>query len=291
MISVIIPLYNKEVIVKRSIESVLSQDYEDFEVIVVNDGSTDKSAEIVRKIKDPRVRLIEQTNSGPSAARNTGIKNAKGDWLYFIDADDEIEQGTLLHFHELIQKFLEADMFLGEIYINDGKKKWLYCKYKDGFVKNIFKAHALGLTAQCSGSTIYRKEICLEYPYNEQIHRYEDLDCLFRKYRKASLYLTSRPVACINTNHSAASKGKNDISEDFVGHLNFKNKVFWERMSLYKLFIEERELYFEQIRKLYPCLFYRYDYFLFYKLLGWLKSYKPLWKCYLRISGFSQFIN
>ena len=60
MISVIIPLYNKEPIIERSLHSVLSQDYEDFEVVVVNDGSTDRSADIVRSINDPRIRLIEQ---------------------------------------------------------------------------------------------------------------------------------------------------------------------------------------------------------------------------------------
>ena len=77
MISVIIPLYNKEPIIERSLQSVLSQDYDDFEVVVVNDGSTDRSADIVRSINDPRIRLIEQENGGPSKARNTGTKKAK----------------------------------------------------------------------------------------------------------------------------------------------------------------------------------------------------------------------
>ena len=73
MISVVIPLYNKEAIIKKSIESVLTQDYDDFDVIVVNDGSTDNSVEIVKAIHDPRITLIEQENGGPSKARNTGV--------------------------------------------------------------------------------------------------------------------------------------------------------------------------------------------------------------------------
>ena len=100
MISVIIPLYNKEPIIERSLQSVLSQDYDDFEVVVVNDGSTDRSADIVRSINDPRIRLIEQENGGPSKARNTGTKNARGEWILFLDADDELLPGAELFFSE-----------------------------------------------------------------------------------------------------------------------------------------------------------------------------------------------
>ena len=102
MISVIIPLYNKEQIIEKCIQSVLTQDYDDFEVVIVNDGSTDRSAEIVKRIDDSRIRLIEQENGGPSKARNIGVKNAKGDWIVFLDADDEFLLGALNYFRSLI---------------------------------------------------------------------------------------------------------------------------------------------------------------------------------------------
>ena len=105
MISVIIPLYNKEPIIERSLQSVLSQDYDDFEVVVVNDGSTDRSADIVRSINDPRIRLIEQENGGPSKARNTGTKNAKGEWILFLDADDELLPGAMRMFSTTIESY------------------------------------------------------------------------------------------------------------------------------------------------------------------------------------------
>lgn len=124
MISVIIPLYNKEPIIERSLQSVLSQDYDDFEVVVVNDGSTDRSADIVRSINDPRIRLIEQENGGPSKARNTGVKNAKGEWILFLDADDEMLPGALEFFSKKIQNHTDVDMFLGEVIVNNGKKEY-----------------------------------------------------------------------------------------------------------------------------------------------------------------------
>jgi glycosyltransferase involved in cell wall biosynthesis len=88
-ISVIIPLYNKAAHVRRAVASVLAQDCDDFEVIVVNDGSTDHGEEVVWQISDPRVRLIYQENRGPGAARNAGIRAARSNILAFLDADDE----------------------------------------------------------------------------------------------------------------------------------------------------------------------------------------------------------
>lgn len=89
LVSVVIPLYNKEPHIKRAIDSVLTQKVQDFEIIIVDDGSTDKSAEVVKGFTDPRIRLIQQENAGVSAARNRGIKDAKADLIAFLDADDE----------------------------------------------------------------------------------------------------------------------------------------------------------------------------------------------------------
>lgn len=82
MFSVVIPLYNKELSIKNTIESVLKQTFQDFEILVVNDGSTDNSAEIVEQIDDSRIRLIHQANQGVSAARNKGIEKAKFEYPY-----------------------------------------------------------------------------------------------------------------------------------------------------------------------------------------------------------------
>lgn len=86
--SIIIPLYNKENFITTAIESVLSQSYRNFEIIVVDDGSTDDSVARVKTISDHRIKMIRQANNGVSSARNRGIELAKGELICFLDADD-----------------------------------------------------------------------------------------------------------------------------------------------------------------------------------------------------------
>lgn len=87
-ISVIIPAYNAELTIKHTIKSVLKQTFTDFEIILINDGSTDRTAEIVREIQDDRIKIFSYQNGGLPVARNRGIDNATGDYLTFLDADD-----------------------------------------------------------------------------------------------------------------------------------------------------------------------------------------------------------
>lgn len=99
-IAVIIPTYNRAGLVERAIESVLEQSMTDFELIVVDDGSTDDSVERLSAIDDPRLRVIEQENRGVCAARNTGIEAATAGFVTWLDSDDLAEQGWLAFFVE-----------------------------------------------------------------------------------------------------------------------------------------------------------------------------------------------
>lgn len=97
MVSVIVPIYNAEKYLSECISSVLSQSYKDFELILIDDGSTDRSLNICNEFakKDLRITVVHQENSGVSAARNNGLKNTKGEFVAFVDSDDYVEKNWL----------------------------------------------------------------------------------------------------------------------------------------------------------------------------------------------------
>lgn len=125
MISVIIPVYNKEEYLRQCVDSVLAQNYRDLEILLVDDGSTDESLSICRAYEkeDSRVRVIEKENGGASSARNLGIEEAKGEYIGFVDADDWIEPGM----YETLQAFLSDNeeypfaQLMSRNYAPDGK--------------------------------------------------------------------------------------------------------------------------------------------------------------------------
>lgn len=90
LVSIIVPVYNMEVFVEECLKSILNNTYTNFELIIVNDGSTDNTLEIVSKFKDPRIQIINKENGGAASSRNVGLNIAKGEYIIFIDADDVI---------------------------------------------------------------------------------------------------------------------------------------------------------------------------------------------------------
>jgi len=123
-VSVIIPLYNKALYIGRAIRSVLRQTFQDFEIIVVDDGSTDGGAATAQSFEDERIRVITQTNRGSSAARNTGILAARSDLVAFLDADDTWNKDFLQTVLDLHEAYPQAVMF-ATAYLKDfsGKKR------------------------------------------------------------------------------------------------------------------------------------------------------------------------
>ena len=129
MISVIIPLYNKELFIERTIKSLLSQTFKEFEAIFVDDGSTDKSPQIVENIHDNRIKLVRKENGGPSSARNLGVERAKYDWILYLDADDCLLPNALELFVKYINKVGSYDCIFGNFYYEKNGKRELYSNY------------------------------------------------------------------------------------------------------------------------------------------------------------------
>ncbi|MET3035628.1 glycosyltransferase family 2 protein [Chryseobacterium sp. NRRL B-14859] len=121
MFSIVIPLYNKELSIKNTIESVLKQTIQDYEIIVVNDGSTDRSLEVVQKINDGRIKIIDKENEGVSATRNRGIEEASFEWIAFLDGDDIWRSNHLQIVSEMIKQYPEERLFATSFDYSDGR--------------------------------------------------------------------------------------------------------------------------------------------------------------------------
>lgn len=122
-ISVIVPVYNVQNYLERCIESVLNQTFKNFELILVNDGSTDNSLNICKRYKkDNRIKIISQKNKGLSAARNKGLELAQGEYVSFIDSDDFVEKDYLKLLFENINKY-STDIAMCEYFLTNEKGK------------------------------------------------------------------------------------------------------------------------------------------------------------------------
>lgn len=128
MITIIVPVYNAEKTLNRCIESILSQTFQDWELLLIDDGSTDISAEICDEYaaKDQRIRIFHKKNGGVSSARNLGLDYAKGEWVVFVDADDFIKELYLTHLLEHSQKQVDLVISYAEIHNGNDIKKELY---------------------------------------------------------------------------------------------------------------------------------------------------------------------
>lgn len=166
-ISLIVPIYNVDKYIERCIESVLKQTLEDFELILIDDGSTDKSSEICNKYKekDRRVRVKYKTNGGVSSARNEGIDMAIGEYIGFLDPDDYLDIDALDYLYNIAQQY-QSDIacYRMKIYINETLQSDMY-EYEEIHVytgEEIIKEYTLsGKFLYSSCNKIYSKKLFL----------------------------------------------------------------------------------------------------------------------------------
>lgn len=187
-VSVVIPLYNKERHIERALRSVCSQSLRELEVIVIDDGSTDDGAEIVKnyieQYEEGRIQLIKQKNAGVAAARNAGIERATAEMVAFLDADDEWQPGFLEKISQLREAYPQAGAYVTayEVIQENGERrkpklKALPSPPWEGLISNYFQTCALGDPPISSSSICVPKSVFYQvgfFPEGEQLG--EDLD-------------------------------------------------------------------------------------------------------------------
>ena len=168
MISVVIPLYNKENQIADTIRSVLAQTCQEYEIVIVDDGSTDRSVDVIKSIKDSRIRIIQQTNAGVSAARNRGIEETRGEFIAFLDADDEWKTDYLSTQMNLVKKYPHCDIFATNYEFRDSQGKVfptiinrLPFIQNDGELTNYFEVASCSHPPLWTSAVMVRKQAIL----------------------------------------------------------------------------------------------------------------------------------
>lgn len=208
MFSVVIPLYNKSLTIEKTISSVLAQTYKDFEIVIVNDGSTDDSIGVINRFtNDPRIKIFHQKNQGVSAARNRGVAESKYEYIAFIDGDDEWKAGFLQKMKEAIEKFPNAGMYGSSSLHIDLKSGEMVDttlnRYKDKIqIVEYFENPA---TMSHTSATVISKEIFMGIDKNGEgfpvgMKVCEDWTCFFRIALQAPVVYVGQALGIRNNN-------------------------------------------------------------------------------------------
>lgn len=255
MISIIVPLYNKAATIERCIKSVLAQTYDDWELLIIDDGSTDASSEIVDKYSgNEKIHYHYKKNGGVSSARNLGIKLAKGEWITYIDADDYFLPEALQILFELtfkMQTKISAANFLKE---NNGSRRKVCIGKKECVIKNNYKAWFFRFCFPRAGAALFHNSILKDHLFDESLSRYEDAKSLFDILRDNKVAYSPECVMVYSCDNNDLSCKSSDVLKDFTFSMDFENKSFWERVVLADLLEQGYHLYSEHksmLRKQY----------------------------------------
>lgn len=230
-ISIVIPLYNKEQHILDTLECIQQQSFQNYEIIIVDDGSTDNSLKIVKEYKDPRIKIISQTNAGAAAARNRGVNEATSNHVAFMDADDRWENNYLETMVSLIELYPEAIIY-GSNYkiIENGEENVLDFPgiiQEKGYLSNYFISGKI-YTPLWTSAVIVRKDAFLKlggFPLECKVCEDIDLWCRMAAIGKVA-YINIPLAIYVRDSSNMLSKSK-DASYFFPFLKNYK--YFFEK--------------------------------------------------------------
>ena len=236
--SVIIPLYNKDAHIVNTIISVLNQSFTDFEIIVVNDGSTDDSLLEVQKISDERLIIYDRENNGVSQARNFAMRQAKGDYFAFLDADDLWKDNHLQNLNSLIIEFPNCGMYCTNYHFDNGNNYIINTQFPtlpkvdvwSGIVSDFFEASMKYRIAWTSAVAIPSDSIKFVGFFNENITlgAGEDTEYWTRLALKKPVAFSKLPTAIYKVD---AINRISKINPSKRKHMTFENFLEEEKVN------------------------------------------------------------
>ena len=226
--SVIMPLYNKAAYVEKGIRSVLEQTYPHYELIVVNDGSTDASAVIAEELLKGvhNARLINQENAGVAVARNNGVAEAKGDFVCFLDADDWWDVSFLQEMQQFIKDYPKAGIWgTNYWYVKRGMTRLMNQHIPDGYI-DFCKEHSTLAQVLWTGSVCILKSVYKEMNgFKPFLKLGEDFDLWIRVALKYKVAYLNKPLTYYNQNVDTLTRGTGKLHHP-------KNNMLWNLQYL-----------------------------------------------------------
>lgn len=256
LISVIVPVYNAEQFISETIRSILNQTYTHLELILVNDGSSDKSESIIKEwsMKDDRIKSVNQHNQGPSVTRNTALDHSTGDYVLFVDADDEIKSNTL---EQLVKRMSETDLLIfgyENHFDREGEKNNLILPHKEAQYSlesflpefgRLFKDNLIHYV----WNKCYTKEVIEDIRFDEGIKVGEDLLFNLEIMAKARTVSVSKEVLYIHNWYNSES-----ITTKYHEQLFDYRKLQFEKV---RDFLMNYHVYSEANRKIIEKQFFK----------------------------------
>lgn len=263
VVSIIVPVYNAEKTLNRCVDSILNQTFHNWELLLIDDGSSDHSGKICDQYaaKDRRVKVFHKENRGVSSARNYGIKLAKGEWVIFIDSDDYFLSDALKKLLETALKY-KTLISSANFYVEKRNRKFGVCEGKTRILKNNFFSWYFYTFFLRAGVVLFHKSVIEKVSFDEELSRYEDIKLLFDIMRTERISYSADYVMVYSEDSLGLSLHTNDISKDYIFYINLDNKTFWERMSLIRILRENLHLY-PQYKKYITDKYKKYSFLFF----------------------------
>jgi glycosyltransferase involved in cell wall biosynthesis len=174
-ITVLMPAYNAEKYIDEAITSVLKQSFHDFELLIVNDGSTDDTAAIVNSYNDPRIILVNQNNQGVAAALNTGLKHARAPYIARFDADDVCYADRLKIQYDFITSYPEYSIIGSAVDYTDAEGHFIFTHHPEGHLNEEIQHLKYSICPFIHSSVFYKKGVVINNGgYNKHAYTYED---------------------------------------------------------------------------------------------------------------------
>ncbi|MDA7088506.1 glycosyltransferase family 2 protein [Pseudomonas sp. SA3-5] len=228
--SVVIPLYNKDSHIVSTLNSVVEQTFTDFEIIIVDDGSTDTSLQQARSVSDQRIKIVEQGNQGVSVARNRGVQEAEGDYIAFLDADDHWYPWHLEELNCLIDSYPGRGVYSVAHEIWRGGKKYHPAQFCSlgftGVVEEFFEAFSKSLALVNSTTACLPRDLLIRMGgFPEGIKKGEDVYIWIKASIEKSLVYSDR--VCARYNQDAQCRSNRNYSGEVPYYLLWLDEVIF----------------------------------------------------------------